>query len=105
MCKINPYHITMLQISNMLTINNLLRHLYCCCNRCDVSPSNLVVLKDKEHNVLPNKLIYVINGSKPIKRDDKCHNVASQNKRSRRCDVTYIISVAELGLASQEVTF
>jgi hypothetical protein len=42
---------------------------------------------------------------KPIIRDDKSHNGASQNKWSRRCDVTYIIFVAGLGLANQEVTF
>jgi hypothetical protein len=40
-----------------------------------------------------------------IKIDDEYHNVACINKRSRRCDVTYIISVAELGLDSQEVMF
>jgi hypothetical protein len=62
-------------------------------------------LKGKEHNVLPNKLIDVINGSKPIKRDDKCHNVACQTRDQARYDVTYINSVAGLGLASQEVTF
>jgi hypothetical protein len=50
---------------------------------------------------LSNKLIDVVNSSKPIKQDDKCHNVAGINKRSKRCDVTYTISV--VGLASQEV--
>ena len=60
-------------------------------------------MERKEHNVLPNKLIDVINGSKPIKIDDKYHNVAGINKRSKRCDVTYIIYVVGLGLASQEV--
>ena len=60
--------------------NVVVSPIYCCCNVDDVSPINKLFLKGKEHNVLPNKLIDVINGSKPIKRDDKCHNVASQNK-------------------------
>ena len=43
----------------------------------------------------------MVNSSKPIKQDDKCHNVAGINKRSKKCDVTYTISVVVL--ASQEV--
>jgi hypothetical protein len=63
-------------------------------------------LKDKELNVSSNKSTDVINSSKSIKRDDKSHNVAGINKRSRRCDVTYInFAFCSLGLASQEVTF
>ena len=50
---------------------------------------------------LSNKLIDVVNSSKPIKQDDKCHNAASINKRPKRCDVTYANFV--VGLASQEV--
>jgi hypothetical protein len=37
-------------------------------------------LKGKEQNVLSNKLIDVVNSSKPIKQDDKCHNVASKTR-------------------------
>jgi hypothetical protein len=50
---------------------------------------------------LSNKLIDVVNSSKPIKQDDKCHKAASINKRPKRCDVTYANFV--VGLASQEV--
>jgi hypothetical protein len=50
---------------------------------------------------LSNKLIDMVNSSKPIKQDDKCHNAASINKRDKMCDVTYANFV--VGLASQEV--
>jgi hypothetical protein len=49
------------------------------------------ILKDKELNVLSNKFTDVISRSKSIKRDDKCHNVASINKRSK--DVTSPIQI------------
>ena len=41
---------------------------------------------------MSSKLKDAINGSNPIKGDDKCHNVASRT-RGKRCDVTYIIFV------------
>ena len=69
----------------------LLRHIYCCCNVDDVSSINKLFLKGKEHNVLSSKLKDVINGSNPIKRDDKCHNVASIIKRYK--DVTSPIQI------------
>ena len=44
-----------------------------------------------------------INNPKSIKSGDKCQNVFSQARILNRYDVTYIISVLGLGLASQEV--
>ena len=38
-----------------------------------------------------------------IKQGDKCQNVLSPNKFFNRYDVTYIVVVQRLGLASQEV--
>ena len=44
-----------------------------------------------------------INNSKSIKSGDKCQNFFSQARVLNRYDVTYIIFVLGLGLASQEV--
>jgi hypothetical protein len=43
----------------------------------------------------------VINNSKSIKQGDKCQNVLSQTKFQKKYDVTYIVVVLGLGLASQ----
>jgi hypothetical protein len=58
-------------------------------------------LKDKEQDVLSNKLMDVINNSKSIKSGDKCQNVSSQARVLDRYDVTYNVVVLGLGLASQ----
>jgi hypothetical protein len=58
-------------------------------------------LKDKEQDVLSNKLMDVINNSKSIKSGDKCQNVLSQARVLDRYDVTYNVVVLGLGLASQ----
>ena len=84
--------------------------------RCDVTyisllqslwrlPYQQVNLKGKEHNVLPNNLIDIVNSSKPIKKGDKVKMLMSKQE-NKACDVTYInFVVCNLGLASQEVTF
>jgi hypothetical protein len=43
----------------------------------------------------------VINNSKSIKSGDKCQNVLSQARVLDKYDVTYIVVVLGLGLASQ----
>jgi hypothetical protein len=65
------------------------------------SALNQVILKDKEQDVLSNKLMDVINNSKSIKSGDKCQNVLSQARVLDRYDVTYNVVVLGLGLASQ----
>jgi hypothetical protein len=65
------------------------------------SALNQVSLKDKEKDVLSNKLMDVINNSKSIKSGDKCQNVLSQARVLDRYDVTYNVVVLGLGLASQ----
>jgi hypothetical protein len=65
------------------------------------SALNQVSLKDKEQDVLSNKLMDVINNSKSIKSGDKCQNVLSQARVLDRYDVTYNVVVLGLGLASQ----
>jgi hypothetical protein len=42
-----------------------------------------------------------INNSKSIKKGDKCQNVSRANKFFNRYDITFIVVVLELGLASQ----
>ena len=57
------------------------------------SALNQVSLKDKEQDVLSNKLMDVINNSKSIKSGDKCQNVLGQARVLDMYDVTYIVVV------------
>jgi hypothetical protein len=65
------------------------------------SALNQVSLRDKEKDVVSNKLINAINNSKSIKSGDKCQNVLSQARVLDRYGVTYNVVVLGLGLASQ----
>ena len=57
------------------------------------SALNQVNLRDKEKNVVSNKLMDVINNSKSIKSGDKCQNVLGQARVLDMYDVTYIVVV------------
>jgi hypothetical protein len=59
-------------------------------------------LKDKEQDVLSNKLI---EQSMAQSLSNKVINVTTLQAKQeiKKCDVTYIVSVLGLGLASQEV--
>ena len=50
---------------------------------------------------MSNKLMNAINNSKSINKGDKCQNVLRPNKVFNRYDVTCIVVVLGLGLASQ----
>ena len=65
------------------------------------STLNQVSLRDKEKEVVSNKLMDVINNSKSIKWGDKCQKNLRPNKFFNRYDVTYNVVVLGLGLASQ----
>jgi hypothetical protein len=69
MCIIKTlYHI--INASNISSYIKLLRHLYCCCNRYDVSFKSIGQKEDKELNVLSNQLIDAINNSMSTKIDE-----------------------------------
>ena len=65
------------------------------------SALNQFSLRDKEKDVVSNKLMDVINNSKSIKSGDKCQNVLGQARVLDMYDVTHNVVVLGLGLGSQ----